>query len=188
MTRDVVCCRPHTDVRCRRVRLLLHWPGMDNRSAHGPFDDRRVNRLVDRWPRSHGCGFLRRCADNTGLGLDFFNEAGRDLDRAIEIIKAKQFEDAPIAFYDENTLDDGRWFMGHEVAQRNYTFILEKFLADKTAQRSGNLPARQDLLIGREKLKETRERLRHRRKIHAHVVRDRSICIGRAARWFRGSQ
>ena len=35
-----------------------------------------------------------------------------------------------IAFFDENTIDDGRWFIGHQVAQHSYRFLLEKLLAD----------------------------------------------------------
>jgi hypothetical protein len=35
-----------------------------------------------------------------------------------------------IAFCDENTMDDGRWFMGHEFTQGNYAFLLEKILND----------------------------------------------------------
>ncbi len=33
-----------------------------------------------------------------------------------------------IAYFDENTLDDGRWFHGHKMAQDNYRFLLEKLL------------------------------------------------------------
>jgi hypothetical protein len=35
-----------------------------------------------------------------------------------------------IAYFDENTIDDGRWFIGHQVVQENYRFWLEKLLAD----------------------------------------------------------
>lgn len=35
-----------------------------------------------------------------------------------------------IAFLDENTLDDGRWFTGHEFTQRNYAYLIDKVLKD----------------------------------------------------------
>ena len=35
-----------------------------------------------------------------------------------------------LAFYDENTLDDGRWNNGHHWTQENYAFLLEKVLAE----------------------------------------------------------
>jgi hypothetical protein len=35
-----------------------------------------------------------------------------------------------IAYFDENTVDDGRWFIGHDEARKNYTFWLEKLLAN----------------------------------------------------------
>lgn len=33
-----------------------------------------------------------------------------------------------LAFLDENTLDDARWFIGHEFTRVNYAFLLEKLL------------------------------------------------------------
>ncbi|MDO8571539.1 MAG: hypothetical protein Q7R79_02580 [bacterium] len=33
-----------------------------------------------------------------------------------------------LAFLDENTLDDSRWFIGHEFTRVNYVFLLEKLL------------------------------------------------------------
>jgi hypothetical protein len=33
-----------------------------------------------------------------------------------------------LAFLDENTVDDPRWFTGHEFTKRNYIFLLEKLL------------------------------------------------------------
>jgi hypothetical protein len=35
-----------------------------------------------------------------------------------------------IAFLDENTVEDGRWFIGHRVARENYAFLLEKLLSE----------------------------------------------------------
>ncbi|MCB9757523.1 MAG: hypothetical protein H6753_03755 [Candidatus Omnitrophica bacterium] len=35
-----------------------------------------------------------------------------------------------IAFLDENTLDDGRWFTGHAFTQKNYSYLIEKVLQD----------------------------------------------------------
>ncbi|MBF0619471.1 MAG: hypothetical protein HQL19_04830 [Candidatus Omnitrophica bacterium] len=35
-----------------------------------------------------------------------------------------------VAYLDENTMDDPRWFLGHEEARRNYGFWLEKVLSD----------------------------------------------------------
>ncbi len=35
-----------------------------------------------------------------------------------------------IAFLDENTLDDGRWFVGHAFTQRNYAYLIDKVLKD----------------------------------------------------------
>ncbi|MBF0386276.1 MAG: hypothetical protein HQL20_00305 [Candidatus Omnitrophica bacterium] len=35
-----------------------------------------------------------------------------------------------VTYFDENTIIDGRWFHGHDVAGRNYSFWLEKLLAD----------------------------------------------------------
>ncbi len=35
-----------------------------------------------------------------------------------------------IAFLDENTLDDGRWFTGHEFTQKNYAYLIDKVLND----------------------------------------------------------
>ena len=34
-----------------------------------------------------------------------------------------------VAFFDENTIDDGRWFSGHESMQTDYAFWLEKVLS-----------------------------------------------------------
>ena len=35
-----------------------------------------------------------------------------------------------IAYFDETTIEDGRWFSGHEFTQRNYAFWIEKMLKD----------------------------------------------------------
>ena len=35
-----------------------------------------------------------------------------------------------IAYFDENTIDDGRWFVGHRFLQDNYVFWLEKVFQD----------------------------------------------------------
>lgn len=35
-----------------------------------------------------------------------------------------------VAFFDENTVDDARWFTGHEFTQKNYAFLLDKVLAN----------------------------------------------------------
>ncbi len=35
-----------------------------------------------------------------------------------------------IAFLDENTLDDGRWFTGHAFTQKNYAYLIDKVLQD----------------------------------------------------------
>lgn len=35
-----------------------------------------------------------------------------------------------LAFFDENTVDDSRWYSGHEVIREDYAFLLEKVLAD----------------------------------------------------------
>jgi hypothetical protein len=35
-----------------------------------------------------------------------------------------------MAFFDENTVDDPRWFAGHEFTQKNYAFLLEKVLTN----------------------------------------------------------
>ncbi len=35
-----------------------------------------------------------------------------------------------LAFYDENTLDDGRWFTGHQFTRDNYAFLLNQFLRE----------------------------------------------------------
>jgi len=36
-----------------------------------------------------------------------------------------------IAYFDENSVDDGRWFMGHKLLRENYGFWLNKILEDK---------------------------------------------------------
>ena len=35
-----------------------------------------------------------------------------------------------LAFFDENTIDDSRWYTGHELIRDDYTFLLEKVLVD----------------------------------------------------------
>ncbi len=35
-----------------------------------------------------------------------------------------------IAFLDENTVDDGRWFIGHAFTQKNYAYLIDKVLKD----------------------------------------------------------
>ena len=35
-----------------------------------------------------------------------------------------------LAFFDENTVDDGRWYAGHHFTQENYAFLLEKVLSE----------------------------------------------------------
>ncbi len=37
-----------------------------------------------------------------------------------------------VAFFDENSLDDSRWFTGHEFTQENYEFVLDAVLRDST--------------------------------------------------------
>jgi len=37
-----------------------------------------------------------------------------------------------VTFFDENTIEDGRWCLDHKFTQANYAFILEKVLADDT--------------------------------------------------------
>jgi hypothetical protein len=36
------------------------------------------------------------------------------------------------AFFDENSIDDGRWFLNHRFVQDNYAFLIDKILKDKT--------------------------------------------------------
>lgn len=44
---------------------------------------------------------------------------------------AKNGAERIIAFLDENTLDDGRWFTGHEFTRKNYGYFLEQILKDR---------------------------------------------------------
>lgn len=37
-----------------------------------------------------------------------------------------------LAYFDENTVDDARWFTGHSFMQHDYSFLLDKLLADPT--------------------------------------------------------
>ncbi len=47
-----------------------------------------------------------------------------DLRRKIQAHGAQQI----IAYFDENTIDDGRWYMGHKLLRDNYRFWLEQLL------------------------------------------------------------
>lgn len=53
-----------------------------------------------------------------------------------------------LAYFDENTIDDPRWYLDHSYAMDNYTFLLEKVLQDPTfglllkPKNPGSLPRR----------------------------------------------
>ncbi len=75
-------------------------------------------------------GSLFRYHVATGYTGDYRFELVRP--KAIEIRHQLKTQGAKhiIAYFDEETKDDGRWFVGHQVAQKNYRFLLEKLLAE----------------------------------------------------------
>ena len=76
-----------------------------------------------------------------GNHSDFFNHVavGYIGDRYFQLLKEKSRElredlmrygaKRVVAYFDENTIDDGRWCFGHAEACKNYAFWLEKVLA-----------------------------------------------------------
>jgi len=52
--------------------------------------------------------------------------------KSIRSILAKNGADHVMAYFDENTVDDPRWYLGHDYARENYSFLLQKIVNDKT--------------------------------------------------------
>jgi len=50
----------------------------------------------------------------------------KDMRKRLEQNGAKRI----VAYFDQNTIDDSRWFMGHEFTQQNIAFLLEKLLPE----------------------------------------------------------
>lgn len=56
----------------------------------------------------------------------------RDQAKRIRDSLIKNGADHVMAYFDENTVDDPRWYLDHDYAKQNYSFLLQKVLEDKT--------------------------------------------------------
>ncbi|MFH1428725.1 MAG: hypothetical protein ABIH39_03170 [Candidatus Margulisiibacteriota bacterium] len=66
----------------------------------------------------------------TGYPGDFRFPLLKSMAKEVRAQLMKNGAEYIVAFLDENTLDDPRWFTGHEFARNNYSFILNKLLQD----------------------------------------------------------
>ncbi|MBI2016834.1 MAG: hypothetical protein HYS77_15050 [Candidatus Rokubacteria bacterium] len=54
----------------------------------------------------------------------------REQARALRATLGRRGATRVLAFFDENTVDDARWYLGHEPMRASYAFVLERLLAD----------------------------------------------------------
>ncbi len=66
----------------------------------------------------------------TGYLGDFRFSYLKEKAQQIALSLRKNGAERIISFLDENTLDDGRWFTGHNFTQKNYAYLIEKVLKD----------------------------------------------------------
>jgi len=50
--------------------------------------------------------------------------------QTVRNILLKNGADHILAYFDENTIEDSRWYLGHEFARSNYNFLLQKVIQD----------------------------------------------------------